>query len=158
MAEHLVVMDMQEKFMEYREPEDVAAAVLVIQGLITLFRAQEKNIVYPMFPENRFGKILNALAPRPEEIMEKEESDAYICTDFSKRIPDRSVIHMTGCNLDVCVRLTVESALRHHCKVVVHKDGVLRREGYDARNKSTLRYFLLSPSIQVISGIPKKRY
>lgn len=147
--EHLVIIDMQQKFMEGKNEQKIATALLTIQHLVTHCRSLAIPITFTLFPEKEFGHLLPELIAYEEEIVTKQGSDAFLSNAFRERVNKSEILHIAGCNLDVCVRLTVESGVNYGKHLVVYKNGILERSGKGNTNNLTWMQFFLNPSIQV---------
>jgi nicotinamidase-related amidase len=155
--QHVIIIDMQQKFLTDKKPEDVANKTHVIYDILTQCEKLHIPVTYAMCPEDDFGPIIDEIKPYDlSHIVVKTESDAFSSSEFRNRIRFARTLYFAGCNLDVCVKLTVESAIRRGYKAVLFKDALLAQDS--SRDLACKTYFGLffNPSITITNYKSKK--
>jgi nicotinamidase-related amidase len=142
--QHIVVVDMQSKFLTDKKPEDLAQKTRVICDILTQCENLSIPVTYTMFPEERFGAIIDEIKPYDlSHIVVKTDSDAFLCPEFKAKVRSSHILYFVGCNLDVCVLLTAQSAVRYGHKAVLFRDGLLTNDSsklLELRTYNSLRF------------------
>jgi nicotinamidase-related amidase len=149
--EHLVVSDMQTKFINEDSVFDLELKKNILKKIILDFRARHIPITYTFFwPEIKFGPIIPDLQPMDySEIVSKENTSAFSSFGFIQRINDANLLYITGCNLHACIKLTVEDAVKKGLDVVVFDNATFASKYYPRQNRDTRIKFFFMPRVKV---------
>jgi nicotinamidase-related amidase len=125
MPEHLIVMDMQEKFLADKPDDSLQRAIATINSMINDFRARGLKITFTELDPQRYGPTIQQLQADPSNTIIKDDSDLFSADAFLARLENTDTLVFTGCNLEFCIALSVESAIAKNLNVVVVHNAVL---------------------------------
>jgi nicotinamidase-related amidase len=149
--EHLIVSDMQTGLISRDKVNNIPEKVQTLQEIISGFRARGVPITFTMFPEYHSGPLIPELLPvNTDELVMKDESDAFSSPKFIERVNGADLLYVTGCNLHVCIRLTVDDAVQRGMTVVIFNNATFASNYYPMENLQTQLHFLTSPNIGVV--------
>ena len=143
MEDALVVIDMQKDLLTDKKPSDLEIKIAVITDIINDFRADGKPVFFVELQTKyaQYGHTLPELKAGMDEIFEKNCSDAFSNGRFCERVRPYRTLHIVGCNAEICVRLTVDSAYKNGHNVVLYKNAILSRGSSEkVIHATTLRY------------------
>ena len=150
----LLVIDMQERFMESKE--DLEGKIKTQIDVIKKFRAEDKPIFYTRF--YKYGDIIKQIYPISDsEVIFKNCTDGFYDihtkkydTELKDKIRDYKELDIVGCNADICVKMTIDSAIRFEHKVLVYEDAILsQNSSKKAIQIFKFRYFL-NPKVKIV--------
>jgi nicotinamidase-related amidase len=129
----LLVIDMQEDFMIDKSKEDLEAKLRVQSNILERYRSEDIPVIYTRF--SRYGDIVKEIQPRSQtEVIVKNCSDGFYDaerqtgnTELRRRLAQYNRLDVIGCNAEVCVSLTIDSALKLGHKVRAYENALLSR-------------------------------
>lgn len=138
---HLVVIDLQDSFMWHKDPIQVERALQVTLAMIEVARLAEIPITFIMYSQQ--GELLPGLEPKGklEKIVVKNNDDAFSKRGFARRVARAQFLHLAGCNLEFCVRKTVDSAVKRKHKVVLYRNALLSKFPGTGDERDALTYY-----------------
>ena len=147
--ERLVVIDMQEGFLENKPRKDVESVVTVIENLVAWARKSNIPITFTMFPEDRYGALVSQMSPKSGEIITKNDSSAFSSPEFCQKMQGAWKLYVTGANVHACVGLTVKEAAKRNLEVVVFRNATLYHEQYLAKTVQTWLSLMLTHGVHI---------
>ncbi len=152
----LIVVDMQKDLQRQKDPKYVAERVAVQKRIIDKFREKKYKILFLTLQYE--GPILPELGPvGQDEIFVKRHSDGFEDADVitGKKLEDivssYRRLHFVGCNADICVRFTVNSAVKNGHSCIIYKNAVLSEYGDRFETDIMATRYLLNFDVRVVN-------